>query len=84
MFDLSDYLYMIGNYVFTQGHNLTTQDIMLAARSIQSENTGETNAEQIYKDMAIYLLEPSGSIWKATQVAGETKLKPTFDIKMYQ
>ena len=47
--------YIIGNYVFTSGHLLTTQDVMLAARSIEVEDkTGATDSDNIYGEMTIH------------------------------
>ena len=43
----TDYVYIIGKYAFTQKHALTTQDVMLAARSIEVEDTtGEIDNSQ--------------------------------------
>jgi len=44
------YVYVIGEYVFTSQHILTTQDIMLAARTIQ---TSATNQDELYDAMTI-------------------------------
>ena len=52
------YVYVIGEYVFTSEHILTTQDVMLAARSIKvSDRTGETNRDDIYAEMAMWQLD---------------------------
>ena len=52
------YVYVIGEYAFTSSHILTTQDIMLAARSIEvSENSGSTNKDPIYNEMTIGYFE---------------------------
>lgn len=49
------YLYIIGEHVFTSEHEITTQDIMIAARTIKvSESTDATE----YDQMTIYNLDP--------------------------
>jgi len=60
----TSFVYVIGEYVFTSTHILTTQDIMLAARSIEvPENSGETNKDVIYNQMSIIYLEPIYNGW---------------------
>ncbi len=58
--------YIIGNYVFTSAHKLTTQDIMLAAKSINTTvNDGEkgpdaatkVTADEIYGKMTINMIK---------------------------
>ena len=58
--------YIIGNYVFTSGHRLTTQDIMLASRSITADkedgekgpdDSTNVGADKIYGKMSIHLLK---------------------------
>ena len=52
------YVYVIGEYVFTSEHILTTQDTMLAARTIKTSlNSGTTADDPIYNEMAIVYLE---------------------------
>ncbi len=52
------YVYVIGEYVFTSEHILTTQDTMLAARSIKAtDNSGDTKNDPIYNEMTIAYLE---------------------------
>lgn len=47
--------YIIGDYVFTTGHPLSTQDIMLAARSIDvKDKNGKTESDNIYGEMTIH------------------------------
>ncbi len=47
--------YIIGKYVFTSEHELTTQDIMLAARSIDvKDKLGGTENDSIYGEMTIH------------------------------
>ena len=49
------YYYNIGQYVFTSNHILTLEDVMLAARTIVvSLNSGGTNSDAIYKEMATF------------------------------
>ena len=77
----AEYAYIIGNYVFTSNHELTTQDVMLAARSIEvSKNAGKTNKDSIYGEMTINTIErifdenaqPTG--WKeTTNLVGNSK-----------
>lgn len=76
--------FVIGKYVFTSKHTITTEDIMLAARSIDVEDKeGKTNEDGIYKEMTISRLEkiydettfaPKGWRVVETNAAGETKL----------
>ena len=50
--------FIIGEYVFTSEHLLTTQDVMLAARTISlSENAGSIDKDSIYGEMTIQRLE---------------------------
>lgn len=83
-FEWSDYLYLIGKYIFTAEHELTTEDIMLAARSItpSTENAGETASDPIYKDMVIYQLDRTDNDgWEMkTKLTGETELPTNIDI----
>ena len=77
------YVYVIGEYVFTSGHELTTEDIMYAARSIKIDETKDAK-----KQMAITLLE--GIFDEDTldlvgleyikEVVGEAGEKSTYDI----
>ena len=65
--------FVIGTHVFTDTHLLTTQDVMIAARTI---NVGDINekgygfneskpeADPLYKLMAINVIEMSGNTWK--------------------
>lgn len=47
-------VYIIGDYAFTSGHDLTSQDIMLSARSINvGGKTGKTNTGDVYKEMVM-------------------------------
>ncbi len=50
----TNYIYVIGEYAFTSKHTLTTQDVMLAAKSIKTtDDDGKTDSGDIYKKMAI-------------------------------
>ncbi len=86
--------FVIGNYVFTSAHTLTTEDIMLAARSINVEDeNGKINTDKIYKEMTINLIQKKyneetfeSEGWEVidSNVSGETKLfegNKTADIK---
>ena len=46
-------VYIIGEYAFTTNHRLTSQDIMLAARSINVETEGKTNQDPAYQEMVM-------------------------------
>ncbi len=75
--------YIIGNYVFTSDYDLNTRDIMLAARSIETENEfNGNNKDTALKDMTIHEVirtydekyKPTG--WKIEDnYVGETKLE---------
>lgn len=79
----SGYVYIIGNYAFTSLHTLTTEDVMLAARSIALEDKdGYTDKDASYKKMTMHMLQrtydddfnPIG--WqKKANVLGQTELK---------
>ena len=83
------YAYVIGEYVFTSGGLLTTQDVMLAARSIEvTDIDGTTNKDKIYNEMTIAYYEGVfDSNWNLTgfkfveNIVGTTQPKTTFDIK---
>ena len=49
------YVYVIGEYAFTSEHLLTTQDVMVAARSIAVDEN--STAEELYNAMTIVLLD---------------------------
>ncbi len=50
-----DSAYVIGNYVFTANHQLNVQDVMLAARSINTvPSEGETSGTVAYNKMTIF------------------------------
>lgn len=50
-----NYAFIIGDYVFTSEHGgITTQDIMLASRSINIEREEEKSKDDKYKAMTIY------------------------------
>ena len=77
-----DYIYVIGNYVFTQDWELSTQDVMLAARSIQmnKEYDGE-DKDTALGEMTIYQLnrelidyEPTGKWLVSENLVGSSKL----------
>ncbi len=47
-------IYVIGKYAFTTDHTITSQDIMLASRSIDVvDKTGETNKDNVYQEMVM-------------------------------
>lgn len=47
-------VYIVGDYAFTSSHPMTSQDIMLAARSIDVEGkTGKTNTGEVYPEMVV-------------------------------
>ena len=88
-----NYVYIIGEYAFTSDHELTTQDTMLSARSINADSKeGMTNTENIYKKMAIYKITPTKEIQNGAVVItgwtndgdilkGGTTLEETINIK---
>ena len=50
-------VYVIGSYIFTTEHTLTTQDMMLTAKSIKLKDTvGKTNQDNVYNEMTIFKL----------------------------
>ena len=52
------YVYVIGQYAFTSQHTLTTQDVMLAARSIKmKEEFNGKNKEAALNEMTIHVIE---------------------------
>ena len=52
-----DYLYIVGQHAFTSKHELTLEDLMLGARTIQlSEDAGRTDSDSIYNEMTTYTL----------------------------
>ncbi len=53
----AEYAYLIGSYVFTSNHILRTQDMMLAARSVDPSDPGKLNTDSIYQKMSIILLD---------------------------
>ncbi|MBQ2917589.1 MAG: InlB B-repeat-containing protein [Clostridia bacterium] len=83
------YVYVIGDYAFTSGKQLTTQDVMLAARSIEVKDIdGETNKDDIYNEMTIAYYEGVfDSNWNLTgfkfieNIVGTTEPTSTLDIK---
>ena len=53
-----DYIYVIGNYVFTQDWDLSTQDVMLSARSIgMTQEYNGKNKDTALGEMTIYRLD---------------------------
>lgn len=81
----SSYAYIIGKYVFTSNiEHFTTQDVMLAARSISNitGDDGEIDSDPIYDKMAIQLIERTygsdgitATGWKiSSNLIGGTKL----------
>ena len=84
----ASYVYIIGSYAFTSEHKLTTQDVMLASKTIATKKEdGKTNKDPIYKKMTINKIErqynkkfkPTG--WKVVDnVLGTTKLEDNLNI----
>ena len=79
----ASYLYIIGEYVFTSEHILTTQDTMLAARTIDV-----TSAENAYDEMTIAYLEGIyDSDWNLvgfeyiSNAVGKAPEKQKYDVK---
>lgn len=85
--DNVNYIYVIGNYAFTDKHKLTTQDIMLAARSIKAENAGYTDKDDIYGKMNIQKIIPKIENFEIkgwqndNNAVGSEKLLDKFDIR---
>ena len=53
----ADYAYVIGNYAYTSSYILDTKDLMLAARSIDVEDTdGKTKNDPIFNEMSVPLI----------------------------
>ncbi|MBE6151133.1 MAG: hypothetical protein E7162_04920 [Firmicutes bacterium] len=85
----ADYVYLIGEYAFTASHELTTQDIMIAARSIKLDgNSGATNKDPIYEAMSMMMFEATyDADWNITgyeyaeNVFGSAKEQNTYEIK---
>lgn len=71
--------YVIGKYVFTDSYvktnSLSTQDIMLAARSIKADvSDGEVKSAEIYNKMNIYTVSKYTTGWKfSTNLIGKNK-----------
>ncbi len=84
------YIYVIGEYAFTSEiSQFNTQDVMLAARSINvNDNTGKTNADDIYNEMTIFsidgIVDPDTFLvtgWKKeNNVLGKTELGDSLNI----
>ncbi len=65
-YSTAGYVYVIGDYAFTSNHELTVQDVMLAARSIKltaEEEQGKTNEDPAYNKMTIHYIEKNGTSW---------------------
>ena len=83
------YIYVIGEYAFTSQHTLTTQDVMLAARSIKANDTdGKTDQDEIYKKMTMFNLTANRDPltgqtkdWTIDKVFGESELSESINIK---
>ena len=74
------YVYIIGEYAFTSEHILTTQDTMLAARSIAvSANSGEINSDPIYNEMSMTYLtgtyDNDGNLSGLQYASNKTKIE---------
>lgn len=58
-----NYVYVIGEHAFTSSHILTTQDVMLAARTISTQNEYDgKNEKQALNEMAIHMITPTTKI----------------------
>ena len=86
----TSYLYVIGEYAFTSEHTLTTQDVMLAARSIDAKDiNGKTQDDNIYKEMTIFQLKGeyddsgdfTGNWKKGNNVVGTSQLGDNLNIR---
>ncbi len=71
------YVYIIGEYIFTSNHELTVQDVMFAANSIDVEDiNGKTNQDDIYGEMTISYIEKDGDDWVVgTPEIGDTQIE---------
>ncbi len=81
----TDTIWIIGEYVFTTNHTITTQDVMLAARSIHIQNP-----ENALEEMAIYELsreydedyEPTGKWIVEDNSIGKQLDKENFNLNI--
>ena len=78
-------IFVIGQHVFTSEHLLTTQDTMLAARTIKT--TVNSAGQEIYDEMTISYFEGTyDSDWNVTgfefykNLVGKTTAKSSYDI----
>ena len=84
----TSYLYIIGEHAFTSEHVLTTQDTMLAARTIKMPaNLDQTIQTNIYDEMSIIYVEATyDNDWNfnglkyVSNVVGKTTQPSTYDI----
>ena len=82
------YLYIIGEHVFTSEHLLTTQDTMLAARTIKfAGNFDQTVKQNVYNEMSIIYVEATyDDDWNlngfkyVSNIVGTTPKKDIYDI----
>ncbi len=85
----ASYVYVIGKYAFTSNHNLTLEDMMLSARSINvTDTTGTINTDAIYDEMTTFKLERVfdidynlGSFKFAVNFTGTTTTPDKMDIE---
>ena len=85
----ASYVYVIGEYAFTSSHILSTQDAMLAARSIKvSDVSGAVEGDPIFDEMAIVFL--NGIVDSnfdlvnfefRNAIVGDATAQETYDIK---
>jgi len=85
----ASYVYVIGKYAFTSNHNLTLEDMMLSARSINvTDTTGTLNTDAVYGEMTTFKLEREfdadykpGAFKFATNFTGTTAAPNKMDIE---
>lgn len=85
----ASYVYVIGEYAFTSSHILSTQDAMLAARSIKvNDVSGAVEGDPIFDEMAIVFL--NGIVDSnfdlvnfefRNAIVGDATAQETYDIK---
>lgn len=83
----SSFGYIVGKYIFTGSHKISTKDIMVGALSIDIEDSdGKTEKDDIYDKMRIYYIEYDTtendvSKWKIKNYIGSGEIPETFDIE---
>lgn len=80
--EYSAYVYVIGEYAFTSTHILTTQDLMLAARSIDTTGMDVTNPKTFYDKMTIHEIDRQDDNWTyIKKLFGTEELETKFNIE---